>query len=93
MIYMTTISWNGQQSKVIQVPPYSGCEGVGTPKAKVTLKLNHTPPSPFQFRVTRKKAYVNVEVKYSNKQAYNTIQYMYHDFEGAIPYTKQKLEL
>lgn len=91
MIYMTTISWNGQQSKVIQ---YHHNQGVGTPKAKVTLKLNHTPPSsPFQFRVTRKKAYVNVEVKYSNKQAYDTIQYMYHDFEGAIPYTKQKLEL
>lgn len=65
---------------------------MGAPKAKVTLKLNHTPP-PFKFRVTRKKAYVNVEVKYSNKQAYDTIQYMYHDFEGATPYTKQKLEL
>lgn len=85
---MTTISWNGQQSKVIQ---YHHNQGVGTPKAKVTLKLNHTPP-PFLSSGSQ-KAYVNVEVKYSNKQAYNTIQYMYHDFEGAIPYTKQKLEL
>lgn len=64
---------------------------MGTPKAKVTLKLNNTTPP--LLSSGSQKAYVNVEVKYSNKQSNDTIQYMYDDFEGAIPYTKQKLEL
>lgn len=62
---------------------------MGTPKAKVTFKLNNTPPP---LSSGSQKAYVNVEVKYSNKQSNDTIQYMYHDFEGAIPYTLYETE-